>query len=640
MSRKTAYFGLIAFLLVIVVSISALYVGKADSAADSYAEAQLHLNKGDLRSARVALMNSSKVDPKFLPAQLDYARVSLKLFDASAARMALERALGAGAKYSDVAPMMGHALWLLGDLEKAEDVLTGQQILRSDKAYALRILGRVKMDQGKLTDANSSFEEAVRIAPDDSDLWTDIARLRFIQADQKGAIDAVDYAFKLDAGNVRALEFRGRLMRSQFGVMAALPWFERGLQINPTDVPLLEEYALTLGDAGRYRDMLAQARKLHSLDQNNSKAFYMQAVLAARAGKYELASRILPKAGSTFNELPAARLLSAICAYELGNYNRAVDQFQLLLSEQPRNLRVRTLLAQALYKAGDPLGALDVIREIASRSDADSYSLIVTANAFAASDQSLRAINPLNDAAMAIIRPTLPLPEPLSFAFAEESARREPQNAKIVLSYIRSLAAKGDIETALAEAIRLRDFNTGVAEAHLIVGDLEMARSNEIAALSSYEKAKEISFTEPVLLRLVDAYSQTDNEESASQTLAAYLAYNPLNLSALRLAGYRNLDAKRWKEAIVFLERVRLRLGNNDPVLLANLARAYSGANQHTQAEHLAKTAYRIAPANIFVTKTYGQVLRKSGLRPKAAKELMQKSSQMMLSNTQFAELG
>ncbi len=597
-------------------------LSRAQGDGDDFAEAQQYLKTGDLRSARVALMNAVKANPKSAEAHIALAKVSLELLDAPAAQSALERAIIAGVRETDVAHLQGHSLWMQGELAEAEAVLLETPIAEPHRAYALRILARVQMDKGDLAAAQTSFDEALRLAPDDSRIWTDLARLRFILADQKGAIEAADHALRLDANNVRAIEFRGRLMRSQFGVVAALPWFERGLQIRSDDIPLLEEYGLTLGEAGRYRDMLKQARKIIALDRSNPKAYYMQAVLAARAGDYALAKRILPRAGSDFLDLPGAILLDGIIEYELGNYNRAVDRFQQLLALQPRNRRVRTLLAQAMYRAGDPLDALDTIREIASRGDANSYSLMLTARAFEASGQAARAVDPLNDAAASTIRPALPLPETVSLIGAADAARRDPDNARAVLPYIRLLMAAGDSETALNEALRLQRSNGGVAEAHLLVGDIELDRGDLPAALAAFQAAREIRFTEPVMLRLVDALSRSGNEVGANETLTAYLAYNPQSLTALRLAGYRALDARQWPTAIALLERVRFRLGNNDSILLANLARAYSGAGQHKKAVAYAATAYRVAPANVMVTRVYADVLKRWGKRPKAAREL------------------
>jgi cellulose synthase operon protein C len=636
----TQRFRLFGFGALVLIALAGVFVfGRATerSAQDSFAEAQSLLQQRDCRAARIELMNAVKVDPKMTEALIAQAVVSLELFDPVTAQSALEKAIANGTSKAAIAHLLGHSYWLQGELDKAQKTLSGADIEDANRAYANRILGRVEMDKGDLPAAQAAFDAALQLAPKDSQIWTDVARLRFVSADQKGAIDAVDYALKLDANNVRALEFRGRLMRSQFGVVAALPWFERALQISPSDIPLLEEYALTLGEAGRNHDMLAQARKIVALDGNNAKAFYMQAVLAARAGNYQLAKRVLPRAGEAFGELPAALLLDGIIEYELGNYNRAVDRLQRLLTAQPRNRRVRALLAQAMYRAGDPLDALDTIREIAARGDADSYSLMTTARAFEASDQPGLAINPLNDGAIAVIRPSVPLPDHVTLAQAADEVQRSPNDARAVVPYIRLLMLNGDIDTAANEATHLQAGNPGVADAHLLVGDIEMAKGNAAAAVGAYQKAREISFTEPVMLRLVDALARAGDGKAAGDTLAAYLAYNPTNLTALRLAGYRSLDARQWQSAIVLLERVRARLGYNDSILLANLARSYSGAGNHAAATRNAALAYRVAPANSMVTRIYGQVLLKSGKRPKAAAELLQKAANMMPDDVDLA---
>jgi cellulose synthase operon protein C len=588
-------------------------------------DARALIQQGDFRAARRELLNVIKADPNSTEALIAQAIVSLELFDGVAAQASLEKAIALGTPKSSVLHILGHAYWLQGDLDQAETALRDSGIPIANRAYAHRILGRVQMDKGDFAAAQAVFQSAIEQAPKDSRLWTDLARLRFVSADQKGALQTVEFALELDPNNIRALELRGRFMRSQFGLVAALPWFERGLQISPDDIPLLEEYALTLGEAGRNRDMLVQLRRIIALEGSNSKAFFMQAVIAARAGNYELARRILPKAGEAFNELPAAMLLNGIIEFELGNYNRSVDRLQRLLDIQPRNRHVRSLLAQAMVRAGRPFEALDTIQEIAARRDADSYSLMTAARAFEASDQTERSFAALDDAALALKRPSLPLPDPVTLIEAGDDVRRNPDDARVVVPYIRLLLLAGNIGMATREATRLQLANPGVVDAHLLAGDVAMTRNDASKAVAAYRQAQKISFTRPVMLRLVDALDRVGDNKAASTTLAEYLAYNPTDLTALRLAGYRNLDARQWQTAISVLERVRQRIGYNDSILLANLARAHAGAGKIDIAVEYAGIAYRVAPANAMVTKIYADVLRQSGKRPKAARELAAK---------------
>ncbi len=594
----------------------------------------------DLRGARVQLLNAIKADSKWAPAHIAQAEVALDLFNGAAAQAEIEKAIDLGVKQADVQHLLGAALWLQGKLDDAEGVLTDPDLPPTDTIYANRVLGRVYMDKGDLAAAEAAFTKALDRAPKNSVLWTDIARFRYVSGNQKGAIEAVDYAVRLAPNNIRALELRGRFIRSQFGVVAALPWFERALQISPNDIPILEEYAATLGEAGRNRDMLTQVRRIIALDGRNGKAYYLQAVIAARAGEYDLARRILPMAGQRMNATPGAMLVAGVSEYELGNTNQAIDIFRRLVLTQPANMDFRRLLARAMYRNGDALDALDEIKTVTARPDADNYSLMLAARALEAAGQGEKAAPLLDAAAQPVVRHAIPLAEMLTLSAAAEGARSNPNNARFVVPYIRSLMLERNYNAAATEAARLQSTNSGVAEAHVIMGDVEIERGNVTSAIVAYAKAREINYSEGTMLRIVDAHRRLGNANGAREALIAYLTFNPSNLMAQRLLAYLMLDNKEWAGAIPLLERLRTRIGYNDSILLANLARAYSGTKRHDDAIMAASTAYRIDPANPMVTHVYGQVLLKSGKRPKAARELLQKAALLVPGNVEItAEL-
>ena len=598
-------------------------------AKEAYDRAMQYRAALDYRSARIELMNATAEDPRWADAFVAQAEVSLELFDAVAARAAIDKALSLGATESETAHLRGHALWLLGDLEGARSVLSSQAIAPRHRPHADRILGRVYMDMGDTIAAGQVFNRALKASPDDSKLWTEIARYRLVIANQGGAIEAADHALKLDPNNVRALELRGRLVRTQFGVVAALPWFERALQVGPNDVPVLEEYGATLGEAGRYRDMLAQARRIISLDSNNARAFYMQAVIAARAGDYDLARRLLPRIGGNFGDMPGPRLLAGIVEYEVGNWTLAIENFEKLVEMQPLNLKARTLLARAMHKSGDHRGAWDVIAGIVDRSDADSYTILLAARILEALGERGPAAGRLDRAAFPTIEASRPLPEGRSLAGAASDAQRNPRNAAIVIPYIRLLLANGNAAAALGEANRLLEGNAGVVEAQLVAGDAELAAGNVRGAIAAYERARAIAFTSPTMLRLVAAYRRAGNQDAASKTISEFLRFNPDSLAGQRLWAFDLLDRQQWKEAIVWLRRARVRLGHNDAILNANIARAYAGAGQIDEALREARLAYRVHPANIMVTHVFGQMLLKSGKHSKAAYDVLRKANKL-----------
>lgn len=620
----------VVFATFLVGATGAGFAYKPDADAKAAFDRAAQFRKAlDYRSARVELMNATAEDSGWADAFVAQAEVSLELFDAVAARAAIDKATALGVPETETAHLLAHAHWLQGDLDDARNLLESGAIAPRHRAYAERILGRVYMDMGDTVAAGEVFDRALRSSPKDSKLWTEIARYRLVIANQGGAIDAADYALELDPNNVRALELRGRLVRTQFGVVAALPWFERALQVSPNDVPVLEEYGATLGEAGRYRDMLAQARKIISLDANNSKAFYMQAVIAARAGNYDLARRLVARVSGNFAELPGPKLLAGVVEYQAGNWDLAVDHFSKLVEQQPLNLKARTLLARALYKSGDQRSAWDAIAPVVDRPDADSYTILLGGRILEALGERIPAAGRFDRAAFPAPAASQALPESQSLAAAAAEASRNPKNAGAVIPYIRLLLASGNAAGARESAARLLEGNDGVVEAHLIVGDVESAAGNTGAAIAAYEAARKISFSSPVMLRLVSAYRAAGNDEAASNAISEFLKFNPDSLAGQRLWAFDLLDREQWGDAIIWLQRIRVRLGYNDAVLNANIARAYAGAGQMEAALREARLAYRVHPANIMVTHVYGQMLLKSGKNRKAAYDVLRKANKL-----------
>ncbi len=622
--------GLISITLISLTGVAYILYARSVSQVDAkkaYELAKSHYAQRNLIGARDQLKLAMKGDPRWAEPSIQMAKVAIELLDGDTALGAIDKARAAGVNPSQLAHLRGHALWLQGDLDGAESVLISDDIANDQRVAAGRILSRVYTDRGNFVAANSVLERLLSASPNDSMVWTELARMRIADGNQKGAIEAVTKAVSLDGDNVRALEMRGKLARTQIGFRAALPWFERALKVNPNDAPVLAEYAATLGDMGRATDMLKQVRKLSSVNRYHIAIHYMQAVIAARAGDYALAKRVLERASDAARELPASIMLAGICEYQLGNHNFAANIFQKLVDRQPMNLRARKLLARSMFRAGNSFGAIDVLRPIADRGDADNYTLHLISRAYEATDQRSKAAAYLTRATIPAVRDTMVLLDPLSFLTTQDEAKRNPEDARRTIPYIRNLMKNGDVNAASVLANSLQAKNPNVADAHILAGDVAMARGNREAALASYSRARAISFTEPLLLKIVDANRRLGSENGARSAIAAFLAENPNSLSALRLSAYVDLDIGKWQDAAPKLEKLRARIGYNDVILNANLARAYSALGRNDEAIEMAALAYRIDPANPMVSYTYGGVLFKAGTRPKAALDLLKKAS-------------
>ncbi len=626
-----------ACLLVSPVIITAASEGNAD-ARSAYSRADEFRARGDVRSARIELMNAIKADPDWIAARVAQAEVLLKLFDAIGAEAELDRAVQLGLDPAVVRHLYGHAYNLQRKAQQARDQLMADDIPPEHQAYAAWIMGNVAQQLGDDVLASRAFDRAVELDARNPLLWVDIARYRAGHGDQAGAIAAVDEAVRLDPNNVRALQYRAELLRFQFGLAAALPWFERALQIDPNDVLLLTEYAATLGDMGRMKDMLTVARKIISLDGKNPRAFFMQAVLAARAGKHDLARSLMLKTEGRLDGQPAVMLVQGIIEHSEGNYNAAIEKFRQLVSMQPNNHRARNLLARSLYLAGDLEATSATLRPLINRSGADPYAIWLASRALEAQDRRDGATALLNRAANHDIgQETAFMPDtPINVLAAE--AGRQPNNARVMIPYIRALYNAGDYRAAHGHARRLQAANPGASDAHILVADTSMALGDHDGALAALDQARKIRFSEPVMLRMVDALRAKGAMQESGELLAQFLSYNPSNIAGLRWMAYAHLETENWSVAAYILENLRRRLGEGDALIMAGLAQAYTGLGDTKKAIDAGRKAYALQPSSPVVSHLFGLALLEDEAREQDAVDLIEKAVSIRPENLTYRQ--
>lgn len=623
-------FGL-AIILFMVVQLFRLTGGNDRAAAQEHFDiAQKYKADQNFRGAKVELKNAVAEDQSWADARVALADVSLLLFDAVTAKNELLAAKELDMPPAKVDHLLGKAHWLLGEYDAAKEALSNPDIAEQDYPEAQRILGRVLIETGDVDGSRAAFDRALEKTPKNSMVWTDVARFRYILGDQKAAIEAADYAVELDANNIRALEFRGRMVRSQFGLLAALPWFERALEINPDDISVMSEYAATLGDAGRASDMLRVARDILEIEPQNGGAYYMQAVIAARAREYALARRLLLLAGERQNNQPAGLLLSGTVEFELENYNQSILLFRKLLQVQPNNAKALKLLASAQYRAGQFEAAYSSISLYMTKHGADSYSNVIAARSLEAIDNRSEAAKYLDKLIYAQNDEIILVKEEEQFDILQRKALENANRADLIIPYIRALLDRDNIAGALTLGNQLLANNGGVADAHELVGDIQLRNQNLDAAIKHYEDSRQINFDRPLMLKLVNAYQLAEKFDAAHDVLVSYLANNPNDLAAQKLMVDTYMTIGDAVQAIFWLEMIVDRIGYNDTIILTKLARSYSANERHDEAIKMAQLAYDINPINADTTRVYGFVLMQQGDNAKAAVELLKKAQKLL----------
>lgn len=601
----------------------------ASDISGAYERGVAALEAGQPRTARVEFMNAIKADPNNGAARVMQARTHLALGDGIAAAAEIERARQLSIPASDTSHLMAHALLLQDEPDRALAEL--ETVSPAHAAYAARMRGQAFARLGDEDAAAAEFANAIEAAPGDKDVWTDVARFRRANGDLAGAIVAADKAVSFDAKDVAALTLRGELTRSQYGLRAALPWFDRALEIDPDNVTAHLERAATLGDLGEMRAMLAETRKVLKLSEGNPVAYYLQTMLAARAHKFELARSLYKRTGGAMDDQPAAMLLASAINYQTGNAEQAVNTLQQLVALQPNNRKARRLLAATQWKLGDARGTAETLATIVDRPDADSYSLTLAG-------QALEKLGRTEEAAILLARAAQPRnrsatalwSNPVSdeeLAAVRQQAADKPDHAPAQVALIGALLSKGLGEEALERALRLQAANPGAPDAHILVGDARGVRGDFAGAAREYRKAANIAFTEPAAMRLIEALERSGQAAAANDVLNLYFEQNPRSVPAQLMAATRMMEKGQWARAIGLYEGLRRRLGDRDAVILNNLAWAYSEQGDYDRALPLAEKAWSLDKDNPATADTYGWLLFKSGRDKARGLSLLEQAS-------------
>ncbi len=546
--------------------------------------------------------------------------------DGIAAEAELQRAAQGGASKPELAAAMGEALIDQAAFDKARAWLAPGQFTPGEAAHGWRMLGNLERLSGNLPRAGMAYDRALIVAPNDPLLWVEIGRMRYSGGEQLQAIDAAERALAAAPDNPRALEFRAELVRDAQGYAASIPLYERALSINRNDLGLLGGYAGVLGEADRVKEMLAVTRQMLALAPRNPRAFYLQAVLAARAGQIDLARALLSRTRGQLNALPSDMLLQGLLDLEAGSANLAADELAVLADRQPANQRVQLLLARALYAAGDYNQLFARFAALTQRSDAPPYLLTLLGRAY--EDQGNRAAAaPLLDRAATAALPGLqPIFEPDLPSVLGPRFAAAPAAAGQAVPYVRSLLNAQNQSAAAQAASRFLQLRPGSGDALALLGDVELVSGRPGDALSHYMRAAQVRFPDLLLLRIVEAYERLGQNPTSRQAVVQYLAAFPGSRLAARMAANQAALAGDWATALLLLENIRARGGNRDVRLLADLSLAQLRGGDTSDALVSAQRAWQLQPNSPVAAQALGMALAATGTDSTGARQLLYQS--------------
>lgn len=563
----------------------------------------------DLTAALAALacavaLSGATADP------VRQAAEALARGDGIAAEVAARRALQQGRSQADVAAFLGEAELVQGDMDDARRWLAPGRFSIATRQRGFHALGRLNLAEGNLPAAAVAFNQALGSGPPTAQLWVDIGAMRYRGGEQHLALDAAERAVALGPQNPAALRFRAQLARDAEGLVAALPWFERALQGAPDDVALLGEYAATLGDAGQNRAMLAVARRMVELNPRDPRAYYLQAVLAMRAGQFAMARRLIWQTGGEYDAKPAGLLLNGSLELASGNAALAVEQFDTLVRQQPQNHHATLLLGRALLANGEANEVLARFTPAADRRHAAPYLLAMVGQAHEQLGNRAKAALYLDRAAAPLDDAVTVLPVDAAGDFAIWRWQKDSSDPQGAVALLRRLVASGRTGEARAEAARLLARFPGSADIERLTGDVALLTGDPAGALAAYDRSGAIRSDHALVRRAILAERALGRGGAAERRAGEFVARNPRSLPVLRGEALAAAARRDWPGAEPLLRRASALAGETDPLLLAALAESRLALGQHQAALADARRAHALQRANRHITAVLARVLK------------------------------
>ncbi|MGB3379421.1 MAG: tetratricopeptide repeat protein [Allopontixanthobacter sediminis] len=541
---------------------------------------------------------------------VEQARQALAARDGLGAEIILREMLAEGITEPEVAAYLGEAELQQDQPEEARRWLEPEAFSPDTSGLGFHMLGRLRMRDGNLPEAGKAFDRALDFIPDSPDLWVDIGRLRYLGGEQKQAVEASVRAAQLGPDNVAALQFRAQLVRDSAGMEAALPWFEAALARNPDNLTLLGDYAATLGDAGQPREMLVVVRRMIELDESSARAFYLQAVLAARGGQFDLARSLLDRAGSLQRETPAAMLLSEIVDLETGNYASASQMLDRLERMQPDNARIRLLAARSLALGGNHRELVYRFEDRAAETGASPYLATLVGRSYEVLGERGEAARFLDLAARGPMTGLHPLPSETNLDVARTRGFRTGRDA---VALVRGLIGAGQYVAAIEGAEAFLRRAPGSGDALALAGDTYLLAGQGAKAADYYAQAAAIRQSWPLTRRMVAAELAAGRRQSGLTLLEYQLANNSANTAAALMLAEAKLLAGDAAKAARLLDLAIANGARRDPQAWMLRARAAVVLDDPGTARDAATRAYSLQRMNPAATALLARILKETG---------------------------
>ncbi len=538
-------------------------------AADYLDDARRLLRNGDVRAAEIQLRNAVRSDPHSAEAHYELARVSLELGEAAAAEREARAARDRGYDPRAVTPVLARAYMAQGKYrEVLSEFTSGGKDPLAD-ADVLVIRGYAQSALGKPDDAQASFAEARRLAPNATRPLVAIARIAAGRRDFAEALKDADAALALEPKSPEILVLKSQLLRARGDAAGAMQAANDAIAAAPDAMAArLERASLSIA-AGQSQAARQDVDFVLAATPNSVQALYLRAVLLAEARDFKAADAVLARIAPAMDGIPRGYFLQALVKRELRQTEQAEDAASRYVTRVPADLQGAKLLASLQIQKHEADAAIATLTQATASGRADRQTYELLGQAYTQAGRRDEAVQSLEHAAslapgdagtrtrLAAARMGAGETE-AAIADLEASLAMAPDQQAIGPALFFAELSTGDLGRAASALARVRAAEGDTPAVRNLEGLLRLAELDPGRARTVFEGIlKDNPGFTPARINLARLDVMQGHPDAAEKLTADILAKEPLSEPAFSMNQALLLGQGRVAEAMAALERAR-----------------------------------------------------------------------------------
>ena len=506
--------------------------------------AQAFIDEGNNQAAIVELKNAVQQSPQLASARYELGRIYLELQDFESAEKELSKALELGASASQVIPLLSKAYQRTGanvalsQIDLSTDGLSSADKLEVGFRKLQSLIQLQKVDDAKRIIGDLKPIESSSVYRGLVD-----AIEHLINEDLPSAIDVSEKMLEISSLNRDVLSFTARLYLLNNQTEAATALYEDYVKVAPTDLQIKFTLANMLIEQGLTEKAERYIDELLAVNNQNGLLNQLKSVARAAASDHTAALQFAEQAILGGRTEPTVRLVAGFSAYQLGEFEKAVQQLSYIANDLPSNHPGLRILAASQLQLNMGQASEEVLSRIDNVSANDAglfsragYELLREGDELGAR-KLIEQVENVSQSADDLTRLgvlKLSLNDVEGLLNLEEAVTKAPESVTTRSTLASAYLSTNQLEKALQLAKEWQAQAPASPDGYLLEADVLQRQNNYLEALNLIEKASSLNAdTVNIELAKMRIYLRSEDETQAKVAAEKVLKEQPANIVAL-----------------------------------------------------------------------------------------------------------